>query len=97
MSEAVRYELLANRPSTFAVWAGHANAGSELIGYLQLDDQVRWIARTLGSASQAADIRRFRDRYAVTVWLQQTVDGVHPRSEAAKRRQQVSRTNGRAI
>jgi hypothetical protein len=62
MSEAaVRYEPLVNRQSIFAVWVGHPSAGSMLIGYLRLDDQVRWVARTLGSASQAADIRRFRD------------------------------------
>ena len=80
MSEAVlRYEQLANRQSTFAVWVGHPNARSVLIGYLRLDDQVRWVARTLGSATQAADIRRFRDRYAASVWLQKAVDGVHPR------------------
>jgi hypothetical protein len=79
MSEAVlRYESLANRQSTFAVGVG-PNAGSVLIGYLRLDDQVRWVARTLGSASQAADIRRFRDRYAASVWLQKAVDAVHPR------------------
>jgi hypothetical protein len=81
MSEAteLRYEPLVDRQSTFAVWVGHPNAGSVLIGYLRLDDQVRWVARTLGSASQAADIRRFRDRYAASVWLQKAVDGVHPR------------------
>jgi hypothetical protein len=80
MSEAVlRYEPLADRQSTFAVWVGHPNAESVLIGYLRLDDQVRWVARTLGSASQAADIRRFPDRYAASVWLQQAVDGAHPR------------------
>ena len=80
MSEAdVRYEPLANRQSTFAVQIGHPNAGSVLIGYLRLDGRVRWVARTLGSASQAADVRRFRDRDAASVWLQQAVDGVHPR------------------
>jgi hypothetical protein len=62
MSEAavLRYEPLANRRSTFAVRVGDPSAGSVLIGYLRLDDQVRWVARTLGSASEAADIRRFR-------------------------------------
>jgi hypothetical protein len=82
MSEAavLRYEPLVNRQSTFAVWVGHPSAGSMLIGYLRLDDQVRWVARTLGSASEAADIRRFRDRDAASVWLQQAADGVHPRS-----------------
>ena len=80
MSEAVlRYESLANRQSTFAVQIGHPNAGSVLIGYLRLDDQVRWVARTLASASQATEIRRFRDHYAASVWLQGLVDGVHPR------------------
>ena len=81
MSEAIvlRYEPLAERQSTFAVWVANPDAGSMLIGYLRLDDQVRWVARTLGSASQAADIRRFRDRYAASVWLQKASDGVHPR------------------
>ena len=81
MSEAteLRYEPLVDRQSTFAVWVGHPNAGSALIGYLRLDDQVSWVARTLGSASQATDIRRFRDHYAASVWLQGPVDGVHPR------------------
>ncbi|MGD0109287.1 MAG: hypothetical protein ABSC06_35410 [Rhodopila sp.] len=81
MSEAtvLRYERLADRQSTFAVWIAHANASFVLIGYVRLDDQIRWVARTLGSASQAADIRRFRDRHAASVWLQKAVDGVHPR------------------
>jgi hypothetical protein len=52
MSEAaVGCEPLANRQSTFAVWVGRPSAGSMLIGYPRLDDQVRWVARTLGSAS----------------------------------------------
>ena len=76
----LRYERLADRQSIFAVWIGHPNAGSVLIGYVRLDDQIRWVARKLGSASQAADIRRFRDRDAASVWLQQAADGVHPRS-----------------
>jgi hypothetical protein len=81
MSEAteLRYEPLVDRQSTFAVWVGHPNAGSVLIGYLRLDDQVRWVARTLASASQATEIRRFRDHYAASVWLQGPVAGVHPR------------------
>jgi hypothetical protein len=34
VSEAavLRYEPLVNRQSTFAVWVGHPNAGSVLIG-----------------------------------------------------------------
>ena len=62
MSEAtvLRYARLADRQSTLAVWIGHPNAGSVLIGYVRLDDQIRWVARKLGSASQAADMRRSR-------------------------------------
>jgi hypothetical protein len=81
MSEATapHYERIADRPSTFAAWIAHANATSEVIGCVRLDDQIRWVARTLGSASQVADIRRFRDHYAASVWLQEAVDGVYSR------------------
>jgi hypothetical protein len=49
VSEVVpRHEPLANRQSTFAVWVGHPNAGTALIGYLRLNDLVRWVARTWG-------------------------------------------------
>jgi hypothetical protein len=59
MSEAtvLRYERIADRPSTFAAWIGHPNAASVPIGYVRLDGQIRRVARTLGADSQAADIR----------------------------------------
>jgi hypothetical protein len=82
MSEAIvlRYKRLADNLSTFlAVWIGHPSAASMLIGYVRLDDQIRWVARALGSASPAADIRRFRDRYTALIWLRGVVDGLHPR------------------
>jgi hypothetical protein len=80
MSEAaVRYEPLVIRLSAFAVRVGPPGTGSVLIGYLRLDDQVRWVARTLGSASQAAAIRLFRGRDAASVWVQQAADCVHRR------------------
>jgi hypothetical protein len=49
------------------------------MGYVRLEGQTRWVSRTLGSASHAADMRRFRDRYTPSVWLQRAVDGTHPR------------------
>jgi hypothetical protein len=77
-----RYERLADRQSIFAVWIGHPNAGSVLTGYVRLDDQILWVARTLGSAPQAADIRRLHDRYAASVWFGPTpsADRCHVRT-----------------
>jgi hypothetical protein len=79
MSEAtvLRYERIADRPSTFAAWIGHPNAASVPIGYVRLDGQIRRVARTLGADSQAADILRFRIRYTAPVWLQEAVDGLY--------------------
>jgi hypothetical protein len=49
------------------------------MGYVRLEGQTRWVSRTLESASHAAEMRRFRDRYTPSVWLQRKVDGTHSR------------------
>jgi hypothetical protein len=63
----LRHQWIADGPSTFGAWIGHPNAASVLFGYARFGDRIRRVARTLGSASQGADVRRFRDLLPKTV------------------------------
>ena len=71
----VRYTELPGRLDTYAVHAG-LEPTPPLLGYIRHDaDSAAWVARTLGSDVDAANIRRgFKDRFAAVSWLQHHVE-----------------------
>ncbi|MFL5287140.1 MAG: hypothetical protein ACJ8AW_40770 [Rhodopila sp.] len=52
-------------------WTYEVKVGSRVIGYIRWDTNDVWIARTPGSATAAATIRRFTNRDEAAAWLQQ--------------------------
>ena len=71
---------MPDRDYTFCVYRGEVCDTASLFGYLRVDDEGRYVARTLGNADRAADIRRFHERPEALRWLAKAVNGVIPRA-----------------
>ena len=82
---AFRFVELRDAAWTYAVYQGDAPQ-TRLLGYVRnCPEKCAWIARTTGSETAAADIRRWPSRQAAAQWLSKAVDGTVPH-EAADRR-----------
>nr|WP_294562144.1 hypothetical protein [uncultured Rhodopila sp.] len=82
---AFRFVELRHAAWTYAVYQGDAPQ-TRLLGYVRnCPEKCVWIARTTGSETAPADIRRWPSREAAAQWLSKAVDGTVPR-EAADRR-----------
>jgi hypothetical protein len=66
----VEFTELPNR-----LWTYRASIGAAVIGYIRHSPDDVWIARTLGSATAAASIRKFPDRAKAASWLQSRLIG----------------------
>lgn len=76
---AYRFVELAEREFTYAVYTG-TPPDSRHLGYVRHDEDGRWVARTTGSSTHAADVRRnFASRDKAAEWLRGAVNGVRPR------------------
>ena len=71
LSPAIECHEMRGRILTYQVV--HADHG--LVGYLRRDQGGDWIARTTGSADDAASIRTFTDKAKAAEWLQRRLAG----------------------
>lgn len=70
----VEFTELPNRLWTYRVTTGSPDA-VRTIGFIRWSTDDQWIARTLGSATAAASIRKFPDRARAAAWLQKRLTG----------------------
>jgi hypothetical protein len=73
-AESVQFDQLPDRLWTYRVTTGGPDA-VRTIGFIRWSTDDQWIARTLGSATAAASIRKFTDRARAAAWLQRRLAG----------------------
>ncbi|MFL5252507.1 MAG: hypothetical protein ACJ8AI_06360 [Rhodopila sp.] len=71
---AIQFDQMRGRLWTYRVTIGGPDA-VRVIGFIRWSTDDQWIARTLGSATAAASIRKFTDRAKAASWLQRRLIG----------------------
>ena len=78
-------EPMRDRISTFRVLTGDPELPG-LVGLIRQHDDdkaIVWVARTLGSADRASDIRRFKERDLAAGWLMDKAEAPIPQRRRA--------------